>query len=162
MRKIFRLYLGLGNLGLGECSEQLLDDLKLSHLHGVPVLLHLNVNAGQAQLLLLEGVEDVVGDDAPHPVQLPGQLQLLHEGAAHNGGGGSADASLQDWDANLSELDTKLQIFPKLRLNECHLAVKDDWAGGCGVLQHGHNLVKVLLGRSLNNTVQLLYSFTFV
>merc|ERR1719419_1544131 len=32
--------LGLGNLGLGECSEQLLDDLKLSHLHGVPVLLH--------------------------------------------------------------------------------------------------------------------------
>merc|ERR1719419_198205 len=32
--------LGLGNLGLGECSKQLLDDLKLSHLHGVPVLLH--------------------------------------------------------------------------------------------------------------------------
>merc|ERR1719391_587169 len=113
--------LGLGNLGLGECSEQLLDDLKLSHLHGVPVLLHLNVNAGQAQLLLLEGVEDVVGDDAPHPVQLPGQLQLLHKGAAHNGGGGSADASL---------------------------AVEDDWAGGGGVLQHGNNLVKVLLGRS--------------
>merc|ERR1719300_905016 len=113
--------LGLGNLGLGECSEQLLDDLKLSHLHGVPVLLHLNVNAGQAQLLLLESVEDVVGDDAPHPVQLPGQLQLLHEGAAHNGSGGSADASL---------------------------AVEDDWAGGCGVLQHGNNLVKVLLGGS--------------
>merc|ERR1719300_724905 len=110
----------LGNLGLGECSEQLLDDLKLSHLHSVPVLLHLNVNAGQAQLLLLEGVEDVVGDDAPHPVQLPGQLQLLDKGAAHNGSGGSADASL---------------------------AVEDDWAGGGGVLQHGNNLVKVLLGR---------------
>merc|ERR1719391_956986 len=113
--------LGLGTLGLGECSKQLLDDLKLSHLHRVPVLLHLDVNAGQAQLLLLEGVEDVVGDDAPHPVQLPGQLQLLDEGAAHNGGGGSADASL---------------------------AVEDDWTGGGGVLQHGHNLVKVLLGRS--------------
>merc|ERR1719462_27245 len=113
--------LGLGNLGLGESSEQLLDDLKLSHLHGVPVLLHLNVNAGQAQLLLLEGVEDVVGDDAPHPVQLPGQLQLLHEGAAHNGGGGPADASL---------------------------AVEDDWAGGGGVLKHSNNLVKVLLGGS--------------
>merc|ERR1719175_294781 len=113
--------LGLGNLGLGECSKQLLDDLKLSHLHGVPVLLHLDVNAGQAQLLLLEGVEDVVGDDAPHPVQLPGQLQLLHEGAAHNGSGGSADASL---------------------------AVEDDWAGGGGVLQHSNNLVKVLLGGS--------------
>merc|ERR1719381_184094 len=88
--------LGLGNLGLGECSEQLLDDLKLSHLHGVPVLLHLDVNAGQAQLLLLEG-------------------------AAHNGSGGSADASL---------------------------AVEDNWAGGSGVLQHGNNLVKVLLGGS--------------
>merc|ERR1719391_1552895 len=113
--------LGLGNLGLWECSKQLLDDLKLSHLHGVPVLLHLNVNARQAQLLLLEGVEDVVGDDAPHPVQLPGQLQLLHEGAAHNGSGGSADASL---------------------------AVEDHWAGGGGVLQHGNNLVKVLLGGS--------------
>merc|ERR1719381_460175 len=86
--------LGLGNLVLGECSEQLLDDLKLPHLHGVPVLLHLDVNARQAQLLLLEGVEDVVGDDASHPVQLPGQLQLLHEGAAHNGSGGSADGSI--------------------------------------------------------------------
>merc|ERR1719365_428219 len=113
--------LGLGNLGLGECSKQLLDDLKLSHLHSVPVLLHLNVNAGQAQLLLLEGIEDVVGDDAPHPVQLPGQLQLLYEGAAHNGSGGSADASL---------------------------AVEDNWARGGGVLQHGNNLVKVLLGGS--------------
>merc|ERR1719300_1026389 len=110
--------LGLGNLGLGECSKQLLDDLKLPHLHGVPVLLHLNVNAGQAQLLLLEGVKDVVGDDAPHPVQLPGQLQLLDEGAAHNGSGGSADASL---------------------------AVEDNWTGGGGVLQHGNNLVLEVL-----------------
>merc|ERR1719348_2294015 len=113
--------LGLGNLGLGEGSEQLLDHLKLSHLHRVPVLLHLDVNAGQTQLLLLEGVEDVVGDDAPHPVQLPSQLQLLHEGAAHNGSGGPADASL---------------------------AVEDNWAGGGGVLQHGNNLVKVLLSGS--------------
>merc|ERR1719516_366193 len=113
--------LGLGNLGLREGGKQLLDDLKLSHLHCVPVLLHLDVNAGKAELLLLEGVEDVVGDDAPHPVQLPGQLQLLHEGTAHNGSGGSADASL---------------------------AVEDNWAGGGGVLQHGNNLVKVLLGGS--------------
>merc|ERR1719400_396465 len=76
---------------------------------------------GRRELLLLEGVEDVVGDDAPHPVELPGQLQLLHEGAAHNGSGGSADASL---------------------------AVEDDWAGGSGVLQHGNDLVEVLLGGS--------------
>merc|ERR1719348_1759783 len=110
--------LGLGNLGLREGGEQLLDDLKLSHLHSVPVLLHLDVNAGKAELLLLEGVEDVVRDDAPHPVQLPGQLQLLHEGTAHNGSGGSADASL---------------------------AVEDNWTGGCGVLQHGNDLVEVLL-----------------
>ena len=98
-------HLGLGNLGLREGGKQLLDDLKLSHLHGVPVLLHLDVNAGKTELLLLEGVEDVVGDDAPHPVQLPGQLQLLHEGTAHNGSGGSADASLQEISdpTNLSE-----------------------------------------------------------
>merc|ERR1719507_1316046 len=67
------------------------------------------------------GVEDVVRDDAPHPVELPGQLQLLDEGTAHNGSGGSADASL---------------------------AVEDDWAGGGGVLQHGNDLVEVLLGGS--------------
>ena len=93
--KIFASYLGLGHLGLGVGSEQLLDHLELAHLHRVPVLLHLDVDAGQTELLLLERVEDVVGDDSPHPVQLPGQLQLLDEGAADDGGGGSADASLQ-------------------------------------------------------------------
>ena len=142
-------HLGLGNLGLGEGGEQLLDHLKLSHLHGVPVLLHLDVNAGKTELLLLEGVEDVVGDDAPHPVELPGQLQLLDKGAAHNGSGGSADASLQGWDAKLSWMQSSdPPNLPKILL-EVHLAVEDDWAGGGGVLQHGNDLVEVLLGGSL-------------
>ena len=120
-------------------GQQLLDHLELSHLHRVPVLLHLDVDAGQTELLLLEGVEDVVGDDSPHPVQLPGQLQLLDEGAADDGGGGSADASLQRY----------IVIVIKQRRQE-HLAVEDDGAGGGGVLQHRHDLVKVLLGRGLS------------
>merc|ERR1740131_328311 len=114
--------LGLGHLGLGVGSEELLDHLELAHLHRVPVLLHLDVDAGQTELLLLEGVEDVVRNDSPHPVQLPGQLQLLDERAADDGGGGSADASL---------------------------AVEDDGAGGGGVLQHRNDLVKVFLGGGL-------------
>ena len=69
--------------------------LELSCHHGVLLGGCFDVDAGQTELLLLEGVEDVVGDDSPHPVQLPGQLQLLDEGAADDGGGGSADASLQ-------------------------------------------------------------------
>ena len=39
---------------------------------------------------------------------------------------------------------------------EVHLAVEDDWAGGGGVLQHGNDLVEVLLGGSLNNSFDLL------
>ena len=122
-------------------SKQLLDHLELSHLHRVPVLLHLDVDAGQTELLLLEGVEDVVGDDSPHPVQLPGQLQLLDEGAADDGGGGSADASLQR--------DTVIVI--QTEKPQEHLAVEDDGAGGGGVLQHRNDLVKVFLGGGLGN-----------
>ena len=44
---------------------------------------------------------------------------------------------------------------------EVHLAVEDDWAGGGGVLQHGNDLVEVLLGGSLRQffKMETLYSF---
>ena len=48
-------------------GQELLDHLELAHLHGVPLLLHLNVDAGQAQLLLLQGIQDIIGHNAPHP-----------------------------------------------------------------------------------------------
>ena len=110
------VHLSLGDLGSRVGSQQLLDHLELSHLHGVPVLLHLKVNPGQAELLLLESIQNVVRDDSPHSVQLPGELELLHEGGGDHGGGGPADAGL---------------------------AVEDDGAGGGGVLQHRHDLVEV-------------------
>merc|ERR1719420_2794847 len=86
------------------------------------VVLDLEVNPGKAELLLLEGVKDVIGNNSPHSVQLPGQLELLDKGGGHHGGGGPGDAGL---------------------------AVEDDGAGGGGVLQHGHDLVKVGLNGGL-------------
>ena len=115
-------YLSLGDLGIGVGGQKLLDNLELAHLHGVPVLLDLEVDAGKAELLLLEGVKDVVRDNSPHSVQLPGELELLDEGGGDHGGGGPGDASL---------------------------AVEDDGAGGGGVLEHGHNLVIVGLDGGL-------------
>ena len=118
----FYLYLSLGDLGSRVGGQKLLDNLELSHLHGVPVLLNLEVDAGKAELLLLEGVKDVIRDNSPHSVQFPGELELLDEGGGDHGGGGPGDAGL---------------------------AVEDDGAGGCGVLEHGHNLVKVGLDGGL-------------
>merc|ERR1719420_2743523 len=86
------------------------------------VVLDLEVDTGKAELLLLEGVKDVIGNNSPHSVQLPGQLELLDKGGGHHGGGGPGDASL---------------------------AFEDDGAGGGGVLQHGHDLVEVGLHWSL-------------
>merc|ERR1719420_1482036 len=86
------------------------------------VVLDLEVDTGKAELLLLEGVKDVIGNNSPHSVQLPGQLELLDKGGGHHGGGGPGDAGL---------------------------AVEDDGAGGGGVLQHGHDLVKVGLDGGL-------------
>ena len=116
------MYLSLGNLGSGIGGQKLLDNLELSHLHGVPVLLNLEVNPGKTELLLLEGVKDVIGNNSPHSVQLPGKLELLDKGGGHHGGGGPGDAGL---------------------------AIEDDGAGGGGVLQHGHDLIKVSLDRGL-------------
>ena len=56
--------LGLGDLGLGACGQELEDDLEVSVEHGVPLWGSLDVNSGETQLLLLEGLQDVVGDDA--------------------------------------------------------------------------------------------------
>merc|ERR1719420_841692 len=86
------------------------------------VVLDLEVNPGKAELLLLEGVKDVIGNNSPHSGQLPGQLELLDKGGGHHGGGGPGDAGL---------------------------AVEDDGAGGGGVLQHSHDLVKVGLNGGL-------------
>merc|ERR1719468_1371909 len=115
--------LSLGDLGLlGELFQELLDDIELSHQHGVPVLLDLDIDAGEAELLLLQGVQDVVGDNASHSLQLDTKLQLLDEGGCDNSGGGSGDTAL---------------------------AVEDDGGGGRGALQHGDNLVKVGLSGGL-------------
>merc|ERR1719468_1202870 len=115
--------LSLGDLGLlGELFQELLDDIELSHQHGVPVLLDLDIDAGEAQLLLLQGVQDVLGNNASHSLQLDTKLQLLDEGGCDNSGGGSGDTAL---------------------------AVEDDGGGGGGALQHGANLVKVGLGGGL-------------
>ena len=114
--------LSLGNLGGWVGGKELLDNLKLTHLHGVAVLLNLKVNSGKTQLLLLESVKNVVRNDSSHSVQLPGQLELLDKGGGDHGGGGAGDAGL---------------------------AVEDDGAGGGGVLQHGHDLVKVGLDGGL-------------
>merc|ERR1719420_2728117 len=86
------------------------------------VVLDLEVDTGKAELLLLEGVKDVIRNDSSHSVQLPGQLELLDKGGGDHGGGGAGDAGL---------------------------AVEDDGAGGGGVLQHGHDLVKVGLNGGL-------------
>merc|ERR1719420_2829109 len=86
------------------------------------VVLDLEVDTGKTQLLLLESVKNVVRNDSSHSVQLPGQLELLDKGGGDHGGGGAGDAGL---------------------------AVEDDGAGGGGVLQHGHDLVKVGLDGGL-------------
>jgi len=108
--------LGFGNLGSGEGIKKFFDDFKFSHLHSVAVFLDFNIDAGKSQLLLLKSIKNVIRDDTPHSVQFSGQLELLDEGSADNGGGGAADSCL---------------------------AVEDDWARGGGVLEHGDNLVKV-------------------
>ena len=56
--------LGLGHLGLGEGREELEDDLEVSVQHGVPLWGRLEVDSGKTELLLLQGLQDVVGDDA--------------------------------------------------------------------------------------------------
>merc|ERR1712198_193049 len=114
--------LSLGNLGSGMSCKQLFDHVEYTHLHGIAVLLNVNIDAGKTEFLLLQCVKNVIRNNAAHSVQLPGQLQLLHQGADHNRGGGARDASL---------------------------AVENDRAGGGGVLQHGDNLVEVLLGGGL-------------
>merc|ERR1719370_213228 len=88
---------------------------------GRPNFLDLDVNAGKTQLLLLKSIKNVIGNDSSHSVKLSGELELLDEGGTDDGGGGAADAGL---------------------------AVGDDGAGGGGVLQHGHDLVKVCFLRS--------------
>ena len=110
--------LSLSNLCLWEGSKKLLDDLKLSHLHGISVLLNFNVNAGKTQLLLLESIKNVIGNNSTHSVELSGELEFLDKCGTDNSCGGTADTSL---------------------------TIEDDRARGGCVLEHGDNLVKVCL-----------------
>merc|ERR1719228_2195061 len=112
------VYLSLGNLGSREGLQQFFDDVKLTHLHRVSVLLNLDINTGEAELLLLEGVQDIIGNNTSHSLQLSAELKLLEDTSNDNTSGGSGDTSL---------------------------AVEHNRAGSGGLLQQGNNLVKVLL-----------------
>ena len=63
-------HLRLGELGLRVLLDERLDDVELAHDERVLLGQRVGVDAGQAQLLLLERLQDVVGHDALHLVQL--------------------------------------------------------------------------------------------
>ena len=67
--------LRLGELGLWVLLDERLDDVELAHDEGVLLGQRVGVDAGQTKLLLLERLQDVVGHDPLHLVQLRRQLR---------------------------------------------------------------------------------------
>lgn len=68
------------NLSSRISLQQLLDDIKLSHLHGVSVFLASISIPGETQLLLLQNIKDIIRDNTSHstisslPSWVPGKL----------------------------------------------------------------------------------------
>ena len=72
-----RTDLRLCQFGLWVFLDEGLDDVELAHDEGVLLGQRVRVDAGQAELFLLERLQDVVGHDALHLVQLRRQLRLV-------------------------------------------------------------------------------------
>ena len=56
----------------------------------------LGVDAGEPELLLPEGVQDVVGHDSLHVVDLGRELELLYQTGDHHGSGCAGNSALRN------------------------------------------------------------------